>query len=112
MSEKIKVRIGGVDYTLSSDRDQKYMQSLANDISKKLDELVKKNPYLSTTMAALLVALDCKDSENKALEVAEDAEAEARLKAEMLDCAHMEIDEARKEIERLGREIRNLRTGF
>jgi cell division protein ZapA (FtsZ GTPase activity inhibitor) len=75
MSEKIKVEIGGVEYVLSSDRDEEYMQSLARGISKKLDDMLKQNPYLSTTMAALLIALDCKDNEQKAYEAVEDAKS-------------------------------------
>jgi hypothetical protein len=35
-----------------------------------------------------------------------------RLKAEMLECAHMEIDEARLEIERLSRELRQFKIGY
>lgn len=112
MTEKIRIEIGGMEYVISSDRDQAFMQGLAKEISQKLDELLKKSPYLSTTMAALLIALDCKENEQKALEAVEDAKAEARLKAEMLECAHMEIDEARLEIERLGRELRSLRNGY
>ncbi len=55
------VRIGGLDYTLASTNSEEYMHRVAIYVDRKMEEIMKNNPKLSTQMAAVLVALNTAD---------------------------------------------------
>jgi len=55
------VRIGGMDYTLASTSSEEYMHRVAIYVDRKMEEITKNNPKLSTQMAAVLVALNIAD---------------------------------------------------
>lgn len=109
MANKIKITVGGIDYIIASDEDEAYVRKIGDELSAKLDALSKKNPYLSTSMVAVLTALDYCDTAKKANDRCEELSADLKSTAEELACARMEIDGARREIERLNRENRQLR---
>lgn len=68
MANKMQVRISGQDYTLISDESREYMQEIADYIDEKMFELNRRNPFLSTNMAAVLVAINMADKAKKAEE--------------------------------------------
>jgi len=55
------VRIGGLDYTLAGNHSEEYMHRVAIYVDRKMEEITKNNPKLSTQMAAVLVALNIAD---------------------------------------------------
>ena len=65
MANIIRLNIGGIPYSVCSDDDEQYMKSVANELEHKMDSLVKAKPFLSTTMAAVMTALDCLDKAKK-----------------------------------------------
>ena len=83
---KVHVKIGGASYTIVTEDEAEYVEALADEISENMRAIINSNPSLSMTQAAVLVALD-------------NADARAR----------MEVDVARREVERLNREISDLR---
>lgn len=109
MANKIRISVGGIDYIISSDDDETYVRKVGDELNVKLDTLARSNPYLSTTMVAILAALEYCDTAKKAVAKCEEARAELKSTAEELACARLEIDGARREIERLNRENRQLR---
>jgi cell division protein ZapA len=111
MANKIRITVGGIDYIIASEDDEIYVRKIGEELNVKLDDLARKNPYLSTTMVAVLAALEYCDTAKKATEMCEDVKAELKGTAEELACARLEIDGARREIERLNRENRQLRLG-
>ncbi|MBE6799309.1 MAG: cell division protein ZapA [Ruminococcaceae bacterium] len=111
MSNKIRITVGGIDYIISSTDDETYVRRIGEEVNAKLDSLSRNSPYLSTTMAAVMAALDYCDSAKKANERCEQAKTELKSVSEELACARLEIDGARREIERLNRENRQLRIG-
>ena len=111
MANKIKITLGGMDYIISSNDEENYVRKIGEELNFKLDSLSKANPYLSTAMVAVLAALDyCDEAKKSALEC-EAAKADLKGTAEELACARLEIDGARREIERLNHENRQLRIG-
>lgn len=111
MANKIKITLGGMDYIISSNDEENYVRKIGDELNFKLDSLSKENPYLSTAMVAVLAALDyCDEAKKSALEC-EAAKADLKGTAEELACARLEIDGARREIERLKHENRQLRIG-
>lgn len=109
MANKIRITVGGIDYIISSEDEETYVRKIGDELNVKLDTLARNNPYLSTAMVAILAALEYCDNAKKAIASAEEAKTEFKRVSEELACARMEIDGARREIERLNRENRQLR---
>ena len=109
MANKIRITVGGIDYIIASEDDEHYVRKIGEEVSATLDALSRNSPYLSTTMAAVLAALDYCDNAKKANERCEQAKTELKSISEELACARLEIDGARREIERLNRENKQLR---
>lgn len=63
MSEKKKVdvRIAGNDYTLMGVESEEYIQKVGLYIDRKMNEIMKHNGKLSTSMAAVLTAINVAD---------------------------------------------------
>lgn len=109
MANKVKLCVGGIDYYISSDEDPAYVRSVGDELNRRLDDIAKFNPYLSTTMVAVFAALEYCDETKKAHLQLEDLNQQIKGYIEDCACARLEADEARREIERLGRENYNLR---
>ena len=56
MANIIRINVGGIPYSVSSEDDEQYMKSLANELEHKMDTLIKAKPFLSTSMAAVMTA--------------------------------------------------------
>ena len=65
MANKIKMKIGGIEYCITSDYDEAYIRSLGAELERKMQTIMQKSPFLSTTMAAVMVALDSLDEKKK-----------------------------------------------
>ena len=109
LANKIKLVVGGIDYLINTEENEEYVKALGSELSRCLDSLAKDNPYLSTTMVAVLAALDYLDDSKKAKEDAEQLRMQMKEYIEEAACARLEADEARREVERLNRELRQLR---
>lgn len=136
MSNRVKVFIGGFEYTiLAKEGEEEYYRSLADRLNERIEELVRSS-HFSTSMAGVFVALESCDTARKAeLELerlrgqdtasaiqAAGAQAKAkelavRLKklqedfkiaVEEAACARLEADEANRQLVRLKREIASL----
>lgn len=109
MANKIKLVVGGIDYLINTDEDEAYVHALGSELSRYMDSLAKDNPFLSTTMVAVLAALDFLDESKKAKEDSESLRMQMKEYIEEAACARLEADEARREVERLNRELRSVR---
>ena len=99
---KVHVKIGGASYTIVTEDEAEYVEALADEISENMRAIINSNPSLSMTQAAVLVALDNADAaDNLRAQIKDYLEDSAR--------ARMEVDVARREVERLNREISDLR---
>ena len=78
MANKIRITVGGIDYVIASDDDETYVRKIGDELNAKLDGLARKNPYLSTTMVAILAALDYCDEAKKATVKCEEARADSQ----------------------------------
>lgn len=109
MANKIRITVGGIDYIIASEEEETYVRKIGEELNAKLDSLARNNPYLSTTMVAVMAALEYCDTAKKAVTKCEEAKTELKGANEELACARLEIDGARREIERLNQENRSLR---
>lgn len=58
---KTQVRIGRVDYVISSTADEAYVKNVAEYVDNKLSELTRSDRRLSNVMAAILTAVNTAD---------------------------------------------------
>lgn len=58
---KTNVRIGKVDYVISSTADEEYVKKVADYVDEKLEELTRADRRLSNAMAAILTAVNIAD---------------------------------------------------
>ncbi|KNY28717.1 cell division protein ZapA [Pseudobacteroides cellulosolvens] len=81
VKNKVNVRIAGKDYTLVGVESEEYMQKIGLYIDKKMNEIMKVNTRLSTSMAAVLTAINIADDYYKC------HETEKNLQKEVNDLA-------------------------
>ena len=59
--KKIKVLIGGTEYTLVTSECEEYVQKVAIRVDRKLKEIKRESTQLTNAMAALLAAINLSD---------------------------------------------------
>lgn len=106
---RVQVKIGGATYTIVTEDDPQYVEALAEDINTEIRSICNSNPSLSITQAAVLVALDQADACKKASTSADNLRVQIKDYLEESARAKMEVEVARREVERLNREISDLR---
>lgn len=106
---RVQLRICGSTYSIITEDEPEYVEELGELIDKEMKTVGQEAPTLSTTQCAILVALDQADACKKATASADNLRAQIKDYLEDSARARMEVDVARREIERLNREISNLR---
>lgn len=91
---KVVIRIAGKDYTVVGVETEEYIQRVGLYIDKKMNEILRVNQKLSTSMTAVLTAVNVADDYFKA------SENEVRQKNE--------IDRLQEELKRLREEKKQL----
>lgn len=109
MAKKIRLVVAGIEYYINTDETETYMRSIGAAVDKRIEELSKNTPCLSTTMAAVLCALQFCDESNKLSQEVSALRLKLKQTQEESACAGLESVEARREIERLNRENIRLR---
>lgn len=66
MANNIRFTVGGITYSIQSEDSAEYIESLGRELDHKMNVIAKKSPFLSTTMVAVLAAMDAADSAKKA----------------------------------------------
>lgn len=107
-TNRVTLHIAGSDYVVTSDENGGYMQELGAQVDKAMRELLE-NPRVSTTMAAVLVALNNADMAQKANDAADNLRAQMKGYLDDNARARAEADNARREVERLRRELQEAR---
>ncbi len=102
MANKIRFTVGGIVYSVFSEDSEEYIQALGRDLERKMNRLAKQNPFLSTTMVAVLAAMDAADAQKKA--EMQNSELRQQLKEMTERCAI-----ARSDADRLARQLNDLR---
>lgn len=98
MSNKIRVKVGGMEYCLNSDDDELYIKNLAAELDRRLDSIAKQSPFLSTTMTAVVAALEYSDQAKKQSRENEELRQDLRRALEDTACAKLEADILRRKL--------------
>ena len=94
---KVELRIAGKDYTVVGTEPEEYIQRVGHYIDRKMSEIMRASNRLSTSMAAVLTAINIGDDFLKC------HENELNLKKE-LKKAQDEIESLREDKKRLSQE--------
>lgn len=108
-TKKVRVRIGGMDYYLTTDDDIGYVRKVGDEVDEILTSIMREHARLSMTQAAVLCALQMADEKHKTAAGA--AELRKEIQAYMEDASKAKTDAeiARREVDRLNKELHALR---
>lgn len=102
---RIKLRIGGMPYTISTTEPEEYVLELAAEIDRSVEAVLERNPALSLNDALVLCIMDYADSRRKSEQNADHIREQLTGYLEDAARARMEADELRSEVIRLRREL-------
>jgi len=108
-TSKVKVRIAGTEYALLTDDKESYIREVADEVSQKMENMLAVNPRYSITMTAVLTALEYCDEYKKACENSVNLRGQIKDYLEDSANARIELDNARREIERLNKLLKESR---
>lgn len=97
VKNRVQIRIAGKDYTLVGMESDEYIQKIGLYIDKKMNEVMRNNNSLSTSMAAVLTAINVADDFFKT------QESESLLKKELKHVTE-ELEKLKEERNRLAEE--------
>ena len=103
-----KVKIGGVEYVISSSADEEYVRHIAYYVDKKLEEIAKADKRLSTAMVAVLTAVNVADDYFRAREDGETLRGQLLQYADEAGTLKAQNQKLQMENKRLTEENRNL----
>lgn len=107
---RLKANICGTSYTLVSEESLSYMRDLVAQVDADMAQIITDDRRMSTTMAAVLTAVQNADKATKESRAAE--ELRLQLKRMVDECEHLkdQLADARAESARLQQEILQLRS--
>lgn len=106
---KVKLTIGGTEYSILAEDDVKYVQELGKELDRAFTKIMKANASISTTQAAVLLALDYADESKKAIATADRLREQIKDYLDDASDAKSKADWARHEAEALKKETDKLR---
>lgn len=96
---QIKFTVGGIQYCVNSDNeDEAYIKGIASELEQQMDAIAKKSPFLSTTMVAVLAALDAYDYAKKANNQIEKLKLELKSAMEQSAISRLEANRLEREL--------------
>lgn len=102
---KVKLTICGAEYVIASGEENKYMIELGNEIDEKITSILRQNPRISVTQAAVLAALEFADAEKKATSDAEKLRSSIQEYLEDSSRDKLNCEIATREADRIAKEF-------
>lgn len=99
MANKIRFTVGGIHYSVSSDDDEAYIREIGRELERKMDRMAKQNPFLSTTMVAVLAAMDASDAQKKSEKQNEELRRQLKEMTEQYVIARRDADLAARQLD-------------
>ena len=97
---KVKLNIGGAEYSVLTEEDVKYVADLGKEVDRMLAQVMKENPRVSTTQAAVLTALDYADEAKKSAADADRLREQIKDYLDDASSAKSKADWAKREAEK------------
>ena len=104
-ANKIKLEICGASYVIATTDTEEYVLGLAEKLDADMTQMMTNNPSASIATAAVITALGYLDELKKSTSGADNMRAQIKDYLEDAAKAKLSAEEARREVERLRREI-------
>lgn len=104
-ANKIKLEICGSSYIIATTDTEEYVMGLAEKLDADMNQMLVNNPTASVATAAVITALGYLDELRKSTSGADNMRAQIKDYLEDAAKAKLAAEEARRETERLRREI-------
>ncbi len=104
-ANKIKLEICGASYVIATTDTEDYVLGLAEKLDADMTQMMTNNPSASIATAAVITALGYLDELKKSTSGADNMRAQIKDYLEDAAKAKLSAEEARREVERLRREI-------
>lgn len=98
MANVIRLKIGGMEYSITSDEEPAYIKGIASEVERRLAAVQQKSPFLPTTMAAIVTALECMDEKKKAEAECEQLRLDIKKLLEENACAKLDSELYRRKL--------------
>ena len=102
------VKINNAEYRIVCDADEEYVQRVAYHVDKKMRDIIAGDKRLSTSMAAVLTAVNIADEYKQAQEDNEKLRAQLLKYAEEAGASKLALDKIKSELNRLKAENQDL----
>ena len=106
---KVNVKIYGTDYTILTEENEEYILELAYELDSDMKKLCQRSTRFTATSAAVLCALEYLDKKNKEESTSDRMRLQINDYIQDTAKARIELDDAKRKIECLEREIDRLR---
>ena len=98
MPNVVRLKIGGIEYSITADEDEAYIRGLGSELERRINKIQQRSPFLATTMAAIMSAMESLDDEKKALAENEKLRLEVKRLLEETACAKLDAEIARRRL--------------
>ena len=105
----VVVKINNAEYRIVCDADEEYVQRVAYHVDKKMRDIIAGDKRLSTSMAAVLTAVNIADEYKQAQEDNEKLRAQLLKYAEEAGASKLALDKINAELNRLRAENQELK---
>ena len=103
MINRVKIEILGTAYTIATPESEEYVLSLAKEIDQQMKALIDADPKLSPNAALVLCTMGYADMFRKSEQAADNMRGQITDYLDDASRARAELDDARREIEKLRR---------
>lgn len=107
MINRVKIRVLENTYTIATPESERYVQQLAAELDTQVRQLMDVDAKLSPNAALILCAMGYADSFHKSEQSADHMRSQLTDYLEDAAKARSELDEARREIEKLRWQLKN-----
>ena len=107
--EKLRLTIAGEEYSIATDNEPEYVIDLASKVDEKITGLIGDNYRISLTQAAVITCLEYLEELDKTKATAENLRSQIKSYLEDAARAKADYEMAKKEIEKLKKELRQAR---
>lgn len=105
MINRVRIEVYGSKYTIATPETEGYVQDLADVLNEQITVLLSENSKLSFNDALVLCAINYIDAFKKSEQAADNMRGQLTDYLEDAARARIELDEAKREIERLKRRV-------
>ena len=106
---RVKIRVCGNDYFVTSEESEEYIRMIGTQVDDHIHRQMENSPAMSTSMAAVLTAMDYCDEAYKANKTADNLRAQVKEYLDDAEKARTELEAAKSEEAAAKRELQNLR---